>query len=57
VQRGATKKNSKLWKQGIDQTLLTYGTNPVFNSKIKEIPVGTYLANLLEQGYLNEELT
>lgn len=57
VQRGATKKNSKLWKQGIDQTLLAYGTNPMFNSKIKEIPVGTYLANLLEQGYLNEELT
>ena len=57
VQRGATKKNSKLWKQGIDQTLLVYGTNPVFNSKIKEIPVGTYLSNLLEQGYLNEELT
>jgi hypothetical protein len=29
----------------------------VLNSKIKEIPVGAYLSNLLEQGYLNEELT
>lgn len=56
VNRNYTKKNSLLWKKGIDDTLNILQQNPIYANKIKLIDDNYYLSDLLENGYLQNEL-
>jgi hypothetical protein len=53
VARGANyAKNSALWKDGIDTTINSLATNPVYGKKIVTVGKGEYLQNMLDSGKL-----
>lgn len=57
VARGANDaENSALWKDGIDATINTLSTNPIFGKKIVTINKGEYLQNMLDNGKLYNAL-
>ena len=53
VARGANNaENSALWKDGIDATINSLATNPVYGKKIVTVGKGEYLQNMLDNGKL-----
>lgn len=53
VARGANDaENSALWKDGIDATINSMATNPVYGKKVTVVGKGEYLQNMLDNGKL-----
>lgn len=57
VARGANDaENSALWKDGIDATINSMATNPVYGKKVTVVGKGEYLQNMLDNGKLYDVL-
>lgn len=58
VKRGKARgdANPELWKEGIDNTINSLATNPVFQKKLVTINEGAYLADMLDNGSLYNAL-